>query len=149
VRTSGRKSIPNPLFDLITIYDDEESSEVSLVTLVQITEEKELEKASTPGPDAPSQSRPQIEHEVESSLDAEPLDIPRTPMDISRDELGLGEQEEEISQQEIDISIADYQVSTEPALDSSVLASTLQPDEQQPKVEPSDIQEEVQEPSLE
>jgi hypothetical protein len=25
-RTPGRKSVPNPLFDLITIYDDEESS---------------------------------------------------------------------------------------------------------------------------
>jgi hypothetical protein len=39
-RTSGRTSVPNPLFDLITIYDDEESLEMSLVTLVQITEEK-------------------------------------------------------------------------------------------------------------
>jgi hypothetical protein len=43
-RTLERTSVPNPLFDLITIYDDEESSkeslEVSLVTLVQITEEK-------------------------------------------------------------------------------------------------------------
>jgi hypothetical protein len=26
VRTSGRESAPNPLHDLITIYDDEESS---------------------------------------------------------------------------------------------------------------------------
>jgi hypothetical protein len=39
-RTSWRTGIPNPLFDLITIYDDEESSEVSLVTLVEITEDK-------------------------------------------------------------------------------------------------------------
>ena len=39
-RKSGRTSIPNPLFDLITIYDDEESSEVSLVTPVKIIEEK-------------------------------------------------------------------------------------------------------------
>jgi hypothetical protein len=57
-RTPGRTSIPNPLYDLITIYDDEESLEVSLVTLVQITEEKEPEKASTLGPDAPSQIHP-------------------------------------------------------------------------------------------
>jgi hypothetical protein len=48
---------------------------VSLVTPMQITEEKEPERASTPGPDAPIQSRPQNEHEVESALDAEPLDI--------------------------------------------------------------------------
>jgi hypothetical protein len=51
-RTPGRTSVPNPFLDLITIYDYEESSEVSLVTLVQITEEKEPERASTPGPDA-------------------------------------------------------------------------------------------------
>jgi hypothetical protein len=30
--TSCREGAPNPLHDLITIYDDEESSEVSLVT---------------------------------------------------------------------------------------------------------------------
>jgi hypothetical protein len=46
------------LFDLITIYDDEESLEVSLVTLVQITEEKENEKASTLGLDAPIKNLP-------------------------------------------------------------------------------------------
>jgi hypothetical protein len=39
-RISGRKSVPNPLFDLITIYNDKESSEVSLVTPVQITKER-------------------------------------------------------------------------------------------------------------
>jgi hypothetical protein len=33
-RTSGRESAPNPLHDLITIYDDEDSLKVSLVTLV-------------------------------------------------------------------------------------------------------------------
>jgi hypothetical protein len=55
-RTSGRIIIPNPLLDLITIYDDEGSLEVSLVTLVQITEEKETKRASTPGPDASIQS---------------------------------------------------------------------------------------------
>jgi hypothetical protein len=49
-RTSERESAPNPLHDLITIYDDEESSEVSLVTLVQITEEKDPKKASSPTP---------------------------------------------------------------------------------------------------
>jgi hypothetical protein len=52
VRTFGREGAPNPLHDLITIYDEEESSEVSLVTLVQVTEENEPEKASSPTPDA-------------------------------------------------------------------------------------------------
>lgn len=49
-RTPGRTSVHNPLFDLITIYDDEESSEVFLVTPVQITVERELERASTSVP---------------------------------------------------------------------------------------------------
>jgi hypothetical protein len=79
------------------------------------------------------QSLPQNEYEVESSLDTEPLDTPRIPMDKLRDELGSGEQGEEIPQQEIDISTADYQVSIELAPDSSILASTLPPDEKQPE----------------
>jgi hypothetical protein len=74
-RTSGRKSVPNPLFDLITIYNDEESSYVSLVTPMHITEEKEPERAYTPGPYAPVHSRLQSEHEVEISLDTNPLNI--------------------------------------------------------------------------
>jgi hypothetical protein len=41
VRTLGRESVKNPLHNLIMIYDDEESSKVSPVTLVKITEEKE------------------------------------------------------------------------------------------------------------
>jgi hypothetical protein len=38
-------------------------------------------RESTLGPDAPIQIRLQIEHEVESALDTEPLDISGTPMD--------------------------------------------------------------------
>jgi hypothetical protein len=47
--------VPNTLFYIITIYDDEEISEVSLVTMVLITEEKELEKAYAPSLNAPVQ----------------------------------------------------------------------------------------------
>jgi hypothetical protein len=47
-RTSGRESAPNPLHDLIKIYDDDESSEVSLVTLVKITEEKRAREGIFP-----------------------------------------------------------------------------------------------------
>jgi hypothetical protein len=50
VRTSGRASVPNPLSELIKIYDDDESPEVSLVTPVHIEEEKEPEKTSSPVP---------------------------------------------------------------------------------------------------
>jgi len=60
---------------------------VSLVTLVQITKEKEPKRASTPGPDPSIQSHLQNEHEVESYLEFEPLDIPSNPMDGSRDEI--------------------------------------------------------------
>jgi hypothetical protein len=43
-RTPRETVVPNPLFDLITIYDDEEILEVSLITLIPITEEKKPEK---------------------------------------------------------------------------------------------------------
>ena len=55
-RTPSEMSVPNPLFDLITIYDDEESLEVSLVTLILIIEEKKPEKTFFPSPDASSQN---------------------------------------------------------------------------------------------
>jgi hypothetical protein len=96
--TPGRTTIPKPLYDLITINDEEASLEVSLVTLVQIIEDKEPEKASTLGPDDLSQIRPQNDYEVDISLDSEPLDIPRTPMESSRDDLGSGKQGDEIPQ---------------------------------------------------
>jgi hypothetical protein len=48
----GETGVPNTLFDLITIYDDEDILEVSLVTLIPITEEKETGGTSAPSPDA-------------------------------------------------------------------------------------------------
>jgi len=56
VRTLGRKSTPNPLFDIIIIYDYEESSKVSLVTPVKIKEETKPEKVATPDLDPSIQS---------------------------------------------------------------------------------------------
>jgi hypothetical protein len=97
-RTSGRESVPNHLHDLITIYDDEESLEVSLVTPVQITKEKEPEKVSSPALDAPNQSLPQSDQKVESVLDTELLDTSGTQVDILKDDLGSGEKREEIPQ---------------------------------------------------
>jgi hypothetical protein len=89
--TLGRESEPNPLHDLITIYDDEESLEVSLVTLVHITKEKEPEKESSPNPNAQVQSLPQSDQEVKSFLDTQLVDAPETQVDIPKDELGSGE----------------------------------------------------------
>jgi hypothetical protein len=148
-RTPGRKNIPNPLFDLITIYDDQESLEVSLVTQFQITEEREPDKASTVGPNASIQNLTQSDHEVESVLETELLDLLGTPIGTSRDELGLGRHKEEIPWQEIDISIDDYQVSTEPTPNSLVLVDTLSADEKKMKFDPSRHMEEVHEPILE
>jgi hypothetical protein len=53
-------------------------------------------------------------------------------VDNLKDELGLRKQEEEFPQQEIDISKIDYQLSTEPAPDTSISAITLPTDEKQP-----------------
>jgi hypothetical protein len=80
---------------LINTYDDEESSEVSPVTLVQITEEREPEKASSPALDAQIWSPSQNEQEVESVLDTEILDVLETQKDSPTDDPRSGEQKEE------------------------------------------------------
>jgi hypothetical protein len=54
----GGTGAPNPLFEVITIHDYEESSEVSSITSIPITEEKEPKKASTPSLDALFQDLP-------------------------------------------------------------------------------------------
>jgi hypothetical protein len=95
VSTSGRASAPNPLHDLIMIYDDEESSKVSLVSPIQITEEKEPKIVSSPTPDAQIQSLPWSDQEVQSVLDTDLLDALGTQVDSPKDDLGSGEQEEE------------------------------------------------------
>jgi hypothetical protein len=83
---------------LITIYDDKESLELSLVAPVQITQEKEPKKASSLAPDAQIQGLPQNDQEVESVLDTEILNVLETQMNISMDEPGSGEQKEEVPQ---------------------------------------------------
>jgi hypothetical protein len=77
-RTPVETGVPNPMFDLITIYDDEESSEVSLVTLRLITEEKEPEGTSSPSLDASVPNPPQGDHEAKSVLETELLDLSGT-----------------------------------------------------------------------
>jgi hypothetical protein len=61
---------------------------VSLVNPVHIIEEREHERASAPSLDAPIQILPQSEHEVESALDTELCDVPRTLIDRSSNEIG-------------------------------------------------------------
>jgi len=93
VRTLGRESAPNPLSELINIYDDEKSPKVSLVTPVQIIEEKGPEKASSPTPDAQI-CLPQNEQEVESVLDTNQPDALETQEDSPKDEPRLDKQKE-------------------------------------------------------
>jgi hypothetical protein len=50
--TLGRTRTPNPLSELIKIYDYDESPKVSLVTPVHIKEEKESGKTSSPVTDS-------------------------------------------------------------------------------------------------
>jgi hypothetical protein len=52
IKASQRIGASNPLSELIKIYDNDESPEVSLVTPVHIKEEKGPEKISSPMPDA-------------------------------------------------------------------------------------------------
>jgi hypothetical protein len=94
VGTLGRESASNPLSELINIYDDEEIPEVSLVILIQIKEEKEPEKTSSPTPNTQIQGLPQNKQEVESALDTELPNALETQEDSLKDEPGSGELEE-------------------------------------------------------
>jgi len=119
-----------PLNALINIYDDEEIPEVSLVTPIQIIEEKGPEKVSSPSPD--TQIRlPQHEQVVESVLDTDQPNAPETQEDSSKDDPRLNEQKEESPRQKINIPTTDYQVSIEHTLDASISIGTHPPDEQQ------------------
>jgi hypothetical protein len=66
------------------------------VTPVYITEEKELEKESSPSLDAQTQSLPQSDQEVESFLDTKLLDAPENLVDSPKDEIGSREQQEKV-----------------------------------------------------
>jgi hypothetical protein len=135
-RTLGEIGVPNTLFDLITIYDDEESSKVSLITPIPITEEKEPGGTYAPTLDASIPNPLQGDHEAKSTLETEFLNLSGTPKDSSRDELGSGEQEEELQQLEIDTSTINHQVSVEHVIVSPIKVDTSPVDEHQTKVEP-------------
>jgi hypothetical protein len=72
-----------------------------------------------------------------------------TKWTTQRDELGLGGQKEEVPQQEIGTSKIDYQVSTRPIPDSSILAEASLANVQKMEVDPSGHIESVHEPILE
>jgi hypothetical protein len=80
--------VPNPLFYLINIHDDEESSKISLVTMIPIKEEKEPGGTSSPSPDALVPNPLQGDHEADNVLDSAFLNLSETPKDSSRDDIG-------------------------------------------------------------
>jgi hypothetical protein len=90
--------VPNVLIDLITIYDDDESSRVSLITTIPIIKEEEPGETSSPT----SEYFPSIPNEginkAGSNLDTKFLDQSgiQPNKDNSKDELGSGEQDEEM-----------------------------------------------------
>jgi len=87
--------VPIVLIDLITIYDDEESSKVSRITPVPITEEEEPKETSTPSSDALTPNPQEGNHETWKTLEIEFLDQLGTQpqSDSSKNYLGAGEQE--------------------------------------------------------
>jgi hypothetical protein len=121
--------VSNPLSELIKIYDDDESPEVSLVTPVHIKEEKEQERTSSPDPNVQTQKVPWKEKEVESVLDTELSNAPETQVDSPKDDLGSNEPKEGYPQQKTDVSMANDQVSTKPTPDASISIGTQTLDE--------------------
>jgi hypothetical protein len=95
IEASQRIGASNPLSELIKIYDDDESPEVSLVTPMRIEEEKGPEKLSSPVPDAQIQKVPLKEQGAESVLDTKLPDASETREDSLKDESGSGEPKEE------------------------------------------------------
>jgi hypothetical protein len=80
---------------MINIYDDEESLEVCLVTLVPIIEEKDPKKSSSPFRNAQIRGLPQNEQEVKNVLETKLPDALETQAYSPKDEPRLGEQKEE------------------------------------------------------
>jgi hypothetical protein len=137
------------LSELVNIYDDDESPEVSLGTPVHVQEEKGPEKTSSPVPGVQTQEVPQKEKEVESGLDTKRPDAPETRADSLKDKSEPDEPKEGSPQKEIDVSTVDEQVSIESIPDTSISLDTQIPDKRQTEVGPSEHNEEVQEPDIE
>jgi hypothetical protein len=102
VGVSVETSVSDPLRELIKIYDDDESPEVSLGTPVHVEEEKGPEKTSSPFPDVQTQEVLQKEKEAESVPDTKFPDALATQADSPRDEPKSGGPEERTPQQEVE-----------------------------------------------
>ena len=96
-RTSSGTDMSDVLIDLITIYDDEENSRVSLITPVPIAEEGEPGETCALTLEAMTSIPQEGDDQAGSMLDNEFLDQSgiQHKMDSSEEELGSGEQKEE------------------------------------------------------
>jgi hypothetical protein len=115
-RTLSGTYVPNVFIDLITIYGDEKSSGVSLITPVPITDEGEPGETSSITLEALNSIPQEGDNKYGSILDIEFLDQSgiHPKKDSSKDKLGSSEQEEEMQRSKIDISLAIPQVNDDP-----------------------------------
>jgi hypothetical protein len=129
VEVSVETSALDPLREIIKIYDDDESSEVSLNNPVHVEEEKGPVKTYYPIFDVQTQEVPQKEKETESFPDTKFSDTLDTQADSPRDEPKSGEPEERTPQQEFNISMTDEQVSIASIPETSISISSQTCDE--------------------
>jgi len=96
-RTSSGTDVPDVLIDLITIYDDEEISGVSLITRVLIMEEGEPREKYALTPEDLTSIPQEGNDQAGSMMDTKFLDQLgiQHKMENSKEELGSVEQEEE------------------------------------------------------
>jgi hypothetical protein len=119
--------VPIVLIDLITIYDDEESSKVLRITLVPITQEEVPGETSAPITDVLIPNPHEGDHKARSTLDIEFLDQLGThPQNASsKNVLGVGEQEDEMEKPEINTSMAKLPANFDPSPTSLVRTKNL------------------------
>jgi hypothetical protein len=113
--------VPTILVDLITIYDDDEGSEVSHISLVVITQEESPGEVSTLAPDEiVPESREggqdaTIASEVEflSSMEKQPMGETQPHGASSKDDMDTGEQGGTMKPPEIGTPLAEPSIGTE------------------------------------
>jgi hypothetical protein len=98
VEASRWTSVSNPLSELIKIYDDDESPEVSLMNPMHIKEEKGPEKTFSPVPNVQIQEVRWKEQEVKSVLDTKFPEASKTQENSLKDKQGSDEPKEKSPQ---------------------------------------------------
>jgi hypothetical protein len=118
---SSGTGVPTILVDLITIYDDDEGSEVSHISLVVITQEESPGEVSTLAPDeivpesreGGQDARITIDVEFLSSLETQPTGETQSHGASSKDDMDMGEQGGTMKLPEIGTPPAEPSIGTE------------------------------------